>query len=397
MALHAQLLDNKTKLPKSKEAVAQVIEKLGYIQIDTIAAIERAHHHTLWTRFGGYKPEMLHHLQAEDRRIFEYWGHQVSYLPMSDFRFYLPMKKSFYNSDKGWAKMMIEKCRKYLKPVLERVRNEGPLSSKDFETAADHRRGPWWDWKPAKAALEMLFWRGELMIAKRHNFQKVYDLTERALPDFVDTHEPTENELGQFLVHRALNSYGVARENEIRKHIQIGNKEIIAEAIKNLLDSGKITKIKIAGIDTEYYALADRLKNLTNLRKLKSRALIISPFDNLIIQRERLKRLFGFDYALECYTPAAKRKYGYFVLPILFGEQFMGRVDPKVDRKRKTLVINNIYFESKPDNYDQYLTSLAGQFWQMARFNNCEKIEIKKSTPAKFKKELQRQLKNHTP
>ena len=194
-----------------------------------------------------------------------------------------------------------------------------------------------------------------------------------------------------------MNSYGVARENEIRKHIQIGNKEIIAEAIKNLLESGEVTIIKISGIDDQFYALSDRLNKLTNLRKLKSRVLIISPFDNLIIQRERLKRLFGFDYALECYTPAAKRKYGYFVLPILFGEQFMGRVDPKADRKRKTLVINNIYFESKPNNIDQYLISLARCLWQMARFNNCEKIEIKKSTPAKFKKELQRQLKNHTP
>jgi len=395
MAIHAQLLGNKSKLPKSKESAARIIEKLGYIQVDTISVIKRAHHQTLWSRFPGYKPEMLYQLQSEDRRIFEYWGHQASFLPMSDFRFYIPMKKSFYRPDKGWVKAMYAKCRKYLEPVKGRIREEGALSSKDFTTTADHRRGPWWDWKPAKAALEMLFWRGELMITGRRKFQKVYDLTERVLPDSVDTREPNEDEIGQFMVKRTLNSYAIARENEIRHHIQIGNPAIVAKAINNLLETGEIVKVEIPDNDMTFYALSDKLERLLKLRKSKPRVLIISPFDNLIIQRNRFKWLFDFDYALECYTPPAKRKYGYFVLPILYDEQFVGRVDPKADRRNQTLIINNIYCESIPTDFDRYLESLAESLSQMAKFNDCDTIEIKKSSPAKFKNELKRQIKRY--
>jgi uncharacterized protein len=394
MALHAQFLNNKTKFPKSKEGVAQIIEKLGYIQIDTINAIKRAHHHTLWNRFPGYDRTMLYRLQSEDRRVFEYWGHQASFLPMTDFRYYIPMKRSFFNTDKKWAKMMYEKCHKYLEPVLERIREEGPLSSKDFEPAADHRRGPWWDWKPAKGALELLFWRGQLMIKERRKFQKVYDLTERVLPESVNTSEPTDEELGRFLVRRALNSYAITRETEIRKHIQIGDNKIIAGAIKNMTESGEISKVEIKGIDSKFYVLTEDFESRMKLRKSKSQVLILSPFDNLIIQRERLKWLFDFDYSLECFLPAAKRTYGYFVLPILYDEQFVGRLDPKADRKSRRLIINNIYLETIPPDTDRYFTALAESLWRMAHFNECEKIEIKKSTPAIFKKELQNRIKS---
>jgi uncharacterized protein YcaQ len=392
MALHAQLLRRKRGLPKSKEGVARIIEKLGYIQLDTIAVVKRAHHHTIWTRFPGYNGDMLHKLQADDRRVFEYWGHQASFLPMIDFRYYIPMKKSFFNPDKGWAKMMYEKCHKYVEPILERIREEGPLSSKDFEATSDHRRGPWWNWKPAKAALEILFWRGELMITERRKFQKIYDLTERVLPGKVDTSEPTGDELGRFLVRRALNSYAVARENEIRQHIQIGDREMITGALKKMLEAGEIKKIDIEGNEADFFALSENLESLSKHRRSKPQIMILSPFDNMIIQRDRLKWLFDFEYALECFLPAAKRTYGYFVHPILYGEQIIGRVDPKAERKSRTLIINNIYLETIPSDADRCFDSLAENLSQMAQFNKCEKIQIKKSTPAKFKKELQKRI-----
>ena len=182
IALKAQLLDGSMKFPKGKEGVAQAIEKLGYVQIDTINIIERAHNHTLWTRRPDYKPEMLHELQSRDRRVFEYWGHAASYLPTTDYRYYIPMMRSFADPKSKWVQGRFKKYGHLMKPILERIRKEGALSSRNFETLTDKSRGTWWDWRPSKVALELLFWKGDLMITERRNFQRVYDLTERVLP-----------------------------------------------------------------------------------------------------------------------------------------------------------------------------------------------------------------------
>ena len=217
LALHAQLLDGKTKIKKGKEEVKEAVEHLGYVQIDTISVIERAHHHTLWTRVPGYTPKLLHELQAIDRSIFEYWGHAASYLPMEDYRFYIPMMRSFYDPKNSWFRGWGEKYGAFLEPVLKRIREEGPKVARDFENPSERNstnhppiladpiglsqkgKGPWWDWKPAKAALEMLFWRGELMISERNGFERVYDLTERVLPAGMDLRVPAADELGRFI------------------------------------------------------------------------------------------------------------------------------------------------------------------------------------------------------
>ena len=214
IAFRAQLLDGKGRFPSGKKGVARTIEKLGYVQIDTISVIERAHHHTLWTRRQDYDPRMLHELQAVDRRVFEYWGHAASYLPISDYRYYLPLKRDYRNPRSKWTRQMLEKHGHLMDSVLERIRVEGPLGSRDFEPPPGIKRGTWWDWKPRKTALELLFWRGDLMVRERRNFQRLYDLTERVLPPETDTRIPDEDELGRFLVRRALSAHGVARERE---------------------------------------------------------------------------------------------------------------------------------------------------------------------------------------
>ncbi|KPL06642.1 hypothetical protein AMJ86_07700 [bacterium SM23_57] len=391
LALHSQLLDGGTELPEDKEGVAQTIEKLGYIQIDTINVIERAHHHTLWTRRPDYHQDMLHQLQAVDRRVFEYWGHAASYLPMSDYRYYLPKMRNFMKSESNWWRNWMKKHGHLMKPVLERIRNEGPLSSKDFEPPPGSTRGPWWDWKPTKAALEILFWQGDLMISERRNFQRVYDITERVLPQGIDTRDPDEDELGQFLVRRALSAYGVATEKEIRDHIHAANKNVISKSINDLIVTGKVIPINIEGnTKTPYYTLTESIEKSANLTPTASQVFLLSPFDNLIIQRNRTTRLFGFDYALECYVPPAKRKYGYYVLPILWGEQFVGRLDPKVDRRKKTLIIRHLILEPDFSPSGEFLSAFVGKLSDFSRFNQCEKIVLEKTTPSEMKEKLQR-------
>jgi uncharacterized protein YcaQ len=393
MVLNAQLLDGPAKLPKGKEGVAQTVEELGYVQIDTISVIERAHHHTLWSRRADYDPQMLYDLQAKDRRIFEYWGHAASYLPMSDYRYYLPRMQAYHDPKGKWEKERLEKYGHWIKPVLKRVLKEGPLSSKDFEPTGK-KGGPWWDWKPAKAALELLFWRGELMITERRNFHRVYDLTERVLPKGVDTCVPDDDELGQFLVRRALSAYALAQEKEIREHIRAASKKVISKSLADLVDLGEVMALRIKeDTDADYYALSEAITKSAKFREKQPRVFILSPFDNLIIQRERVKNLFGFDYALECYLPAAKRKFGYFTLPILCGENFVGRLDPKADRKKKTFVVRKLAFEPGLKALDEFLPIFANRLTELARFNQCEKIKLEKVAPKNIKVTLERLLK----
>ncbi len=367
-------------LPEGREGVALTIERLGYIQIDTISVVQRAHHHTLWTRFPDYDPEMLYTLQAKDRRIFEFWGHAASYLPMNDYRYYLPRMRNFIDPKDKWAKQRLRKCGHLMDDVLGRIRNEGPLGSKDFKSNPDAESGKWWDWKPAKIALELLFWRGDLMVTERRNFHRMYDLTERVLPDSVDTSMPFEDELGRFLVHRALSSYGIATGKEIVNHLHAASRETILNAVQELVDEDVVIKVSVEN-EGGYYVLSDTIQNSPLSPCAAPKVFLLSPFDNLIIQRDRTSRLFGFDYALECYLPKEKRKHGYYVLPVLWGDRLIGRLDPKADRKNRRMIIRNLRFEPDFDGYDEFLMPFARKLVDFATFNGCEKIEFNEVEP----------------
>jgi len=394
IAIHAQLLDGRSGLAKGKEGVAQVVERLGYVQIDTINVIERAHHHTLITRRPDYEPGMLHELQAVDRRIFEYWGHALAYLPMSDYRYYLPRMKSFEDPASKWAKSRLEKYGHLMKPCLERISSEGALGVKDFAKRSGAKAGAWWDSKPEKIALELLFWRGELMITERRKFGRVYDLTERVLPSGVDTRVPDENELLRFMVKRALQGLGVANAREIRFYLFNNETANLNAVLAEMVADGEIVEVQVkAGNGRMYYGLPDMMESVGRMRKKAPRLYILSPFDNLIIQRDRLRELFGFDYVLECFVPAAKRRFGYFVLPVLWGEDFVARFDAKADRKNKTLLIPHFYLEEGFTPSERFPDVLARKLKEIALFNNCEHIIVKRATPAVFKKRLEGALK----
>ncbi|MBE0665294.1 MAG: YcaQ family DNA glycosylase [Candidatus Aminicenantes bacterium] len=392
MVLHAQLLDGHTKIKKGKEGIAQTIEHLGYVQIDTISVIERAHHLTLWTRVPGYKQNHLHEVQALDRTIFEYWGHAASYLPMGDYRFYIPMMRSFLDPQNAWYRGWGEKYGAHLGPVLRRIREEGPRAARDFENPGGKRKGPWWDWKPAKAALELLFWRGELMIRERNGFERVYDLSERVLPAGTDMRLPAPGELGRFIVQRALNALGAASEKEIRDYIRIGDKEIIAGAIREMLESAEIVCLTVKGQNGVVYALPKVLEAVSRLRAASPRARLLNPFDNLVISRSRLKERFAFDYTLECYVPKEKRRHGYFVLPILFGENIVGRLDPKADRKTKTFFVRQLSIEPGFLDNDSLIPELSRALGELACFNGCVKIILEDVRPKKLSAPLKKAL-----
>ncbi|MFC2078405.1 winged helix-turn-helix domain-containing protein [Candidatus Bipolaricaulota bacterium] len=385
IAIQSQLLGGPNPLT-GKGAVEQAIDHLGYVQIDTIAVIERAHHHTLWCRCPDYDPSSLYDLMAVDRRIFEYWAHAMAFLPMSDYRFYIPRMKRHRTSGRAWLSEWQKEHGHVLEQVLNRIRKEGALTSKDFELPPGTKRGTWWDWKPTKRALEVLFWQGYLMISERRNFQKTYDLTERVLPSGTDTAIPTDEQLGRFHVRRALAGLGVAQVREISDAFHIVDLSAIGKALDEMQHAAEVISLSIEGLEGEYYALSETLEQ--EFPPDSDAVHILSPFDNLTIQRDRMERLFGFKYTIECYLPAAKRKYGYFVLPILWRNELVGRLDAKADRKTKNLIVKKLWFEPEFATFEETLPPFSETLARFARFNGCNTVEFGPIAPTGHKRRL---------
>ncbi|MBU2705675.1 YcaQ family DNA glycosylase [Zooshikella marina] len=368
IVLLSQVMPKGMPHKSSEKATLAAVEQLSYIQIDTIARVERAHHHTLWNRVKGYQPELLDKLQRKCE-IFEHWYHAAAYLPISDFRYCQIKMQQMIDNEKDWH----EQAKKIKAEVLARITAEGPLQSKDFEDKK-HSAGQWWDWKPAKRALELLFLQGKLMVERRVGFQKVFDLTERVLPSHIDTSMPTQSEYAQYLIKSYLKANGLGNETEFG-YLRTGMQKYIKQQVAQLLEKGEIIKVKLG--DNHCYTDKKGL-SLLDKRMPKAQVKLLSPFDNLVIQRKRLSKLFGYNYQLECYLKEADRKFGYFCLPILWGDEFVGRLDAKADRKNKILLIYSLYIEYPPIDTQSFVDSLKSALDAYAEFNQCLSWQLQK-------------------
>ncbi len=371
--LASQGLFSNNAFGRGKPAVQRAINQLSYVQIDTISVVERAHHHILWTRVKDYEPVMLDSLQRNERSIFEYWFHAAAYLPIRDYRYYLPLMESYARRHQRDLKIATE--------VLARIRAEGPLKARDFDDPG-HKSSGWWNWKPAKQAMEHLFRSGELMVVCREGFQKVYDLRDRVLPAGTSTRLPNLQEWLRFQVLLMIDNLGLATEREIiyQRSRLIGKPLMphISTAIAELLEEGEITAVKVDNIS--YFTkptILERLPQRLGRRQIH----LLSPFDNLVIQRQRTLSLFDFDYQLECYLPAAKRIHGYFALPILWGDQLVGRLDAKVERKSGILHIHQAHLESAFVSNEQLSSALRTYLPIFALHNGCKLIRIQRKLP----------------
>ena len=354
----------------SVDKTLATIEHLGYIQIDTISAVHRAHHHTLWNRNPQYQLSHIDEL-VKKKKVFEYWSHAAAYLPMKDYRYSLPRKKAILT---GEQKHWYEKDKSLMNAILKRIEVEGALMAKDF--MHDGKVGEWGS-KPAKRALENLFMQGELMISSRKNFHKVYDLTERVLPDTIDTSEPTRKEYIRFLINSYLRANGIGQDSEVA-YLLKNTKKLVTSELKEMYSNKELVQVSVNG--QLYYVLPESLQ-LLNKRLSRTQLKILSPFDNLLIQRKRMQSLFNFDYQIECYIPEAKRKYGYFSLPVLWNGKFVGRMDCKAERKTAILHILHLALENEFRINDAFNNSLFKELKSFMVFNNCTAIQIHKSSP----------------
>jgi uncharacterized protein YcaQ len=324
---------------------------MGFVQIDSINVVERSHHHILQTRFDGYRPALLTRLLERDRRLFEHWTHDAAAIPTVWLPHWKPRFRDFRKWRPRWSRRLGPDPSKTLAHVRRRIRNEGPLKSADFEDPRTTRTG-WWDWKPAKAGLEYLWRTGELAVARRDSFHKVYDLVERVLPESRDLRAPTPAEHLDWACRSALERLGAATPREIRsyfyRHAEMEVKPFAAWC-ERAERRGEIEAVAVESANGSpprpSYALADWRKRAARVPDAPKRIRLLSPFDPLMRDRERAQRLFDFDYTFEAYVPAPKRRFGYYVLPLLEGERLVGRVDAKLHRADEQLEIRGLWWE----------------------------------------------------
>ena len=347
IALDRQGLLRNESFGRGKRATLRAIEQIGYVQIDTIAVVERAHHHVLWSRVPNYQPGMLERLVRE-RQVFEYWFHAAAWLPMSEYRFSLPRMREM-NGERNW----FGDCDvRLMRQILSRVEAEGPLRARDFDDDREGSSG-WWDWKPAKQALEQLFMQGELMVSARDGFQKVYDLPERVLPDWVDTRQPSQDEFAAHLIDTTLRAHGFATLVSMT-YLRKGQKlrEAVKRQLQQRIEAGLLIRRPLGKF--EIYIDPELLE--TRAPRSVAQVRILSPFDNLVIQRQRCREIFDFDYQIECYLPQPQRQFGYFCLPILYRDRLVGRLDCKAHRADARLEVKSIHIErALDDDFDELL------------------------------------------
>ena len=365
-----------------KEEIFGAVDALGCIQIDTINVVERAHYLSIWTRLGRYSKGDLDDLAYVDRRLWEHWGHAASMMPFTDYRYFIRsmrIRGEDWAGGRGWFG---DSGVKLIDHVLQRIREEGPLSSKDFEEPGRRPREGWWSWKPCKVALETLFAAGILLVSHRESFQRYYDLAERVIPPWVDTTEPTEEERVKFFVARTMRALGAIKPRDIRGYYhqwctKIGKETKELQAILDAMAAGgEAVKVTVDREGQPYYCAeedAGRLQELGGGFGFDG-VRFVTYFDSLMWLRDRVVSLFGFEPALEVYAKPEGRRFGYYHLPILYGDRLVGRVAPKLDRRNRVLIVRGLWHEpwfKQDEGYeDKFLGTLEG----FAEFNGAEKI-----------------------
>lgn len=368
LALSRQGLASQHQFGTGLSGTRSAIEHLGYVQIDTLSIVERAHHHVLWSRVPGYDPTHLNQLVSE-QHIFEHWYHAASYLPMRDYRYALPHMTSIRDGENRYYTNVDDNL---MKEILARVRAEGALRLRDLGQRSNSKR-KWWSWEPSRRALDKLFMQGDLMVCGRNGMEKVYDLTERCLPKSIDLCVPTLNEYAAYLFDTTLRAHGVFTRKQLL-HLKTGKP--LRDAMRKILDerieAGVVSALVNANAPTVYVDI----KALEQAPVIDASAVkVLSPFDNVLIHRDRLSSVFKFDYRIECYVAASKRVFGYFCLPILYGDKFVGRIDCKAHRADQRFEVLSLNLEGGRLDRDRFFPALICELQRLADFNKCPLLD----------------------
>jgi uncharacterized protein YcaQ len=367
LALCKQGLASPPQFGTGLSGTRSAIEHLGYVQIDTLSVVERAHHHVLWSRVPQYNPGHLNQL-IKEKSIFEYWYHAAAYLPMCDYRYALPNMMSIRN---GENRYYVNVDSHLMSEILARVKSEGALRLRDLDKGIKSQ-GKWWNMGPVRRALDKLFMQGDLMVCGRNGMEKIYDLTERCLPDKIDLRVPTMRESVDYLFDTTLRAHGIVTWKQLL-HLKTGKpiRDKMREVVDERIAAGVVRALGNPDAPTAYVDI----NGLEQASKFDGKLKVLSPFDNSVIHRDRLRSLFDFDYRIECYVSAPKREFGYFCLPILYNEKFVARIDCKAHRAEKRFEVLSLHLEDQVFDFDQFFNSLNKELQRFADFNKCPRLD----------------------
>ena len=351
---------------------SRVIARVGLIQIDSVNVLQRAHYLPAFSRLGSYDTSLLDRLSwYAPRRLFEYWGHEASLLPVELWP--LMQWRMRRAHDEAWGGMRDVNRRRpdLVAAVLEEIRARGPVTAAGVAHLDEprSRKGPWWDWSDVKRALEFLFWSGEITSARRRRFERLYDVPERVLPAAVlATPVPAEDEAQRALLRIAAKAMGVATEADLRDYFRLSAVDA-KPRVAELVAAGDLVPVAVEGwTQPAFVAPGARVP-----RRVDARALV-GPFDSLVWNRPRIERLFGFRYRIEIYVPEPQRVHGYYVLPFLLGDRLVARVDLKSDRAASALLVQAAHAE--PGAPDETPAALAGELRRMATWLGLDDVLV---------------------
>ena len=353
LAVSRQRLTGTVPAAAGPQEIMSVAADLGSLQLDPISVVARSHLLVLWSRLGRYEPADVEGLLWRERRLFEYWTHAAAIVCMDDLPIHSLLMRRYPSERHRRLRQWLAANQALRRSILRQLKAGGPLPTSAFEDRAvtAWQSSGWTTGRNVDRMLDLLWTQGRILVAGRRGQQRVWDLSERWLPDWAPTRRPPEREVVRLAAQRSLRALGVATARDIDRHFTAGRYPGLPGVLASLERSGRIERVRLAADGAErrrpWYVHADDLALLERLASgdWRPRTTLLSPFDNLIINRERTERLFGFSFRLEIYVPKAARRHGYYVLPVLHGDRFVGRVDPALDRGTGRLVVHAVHAE----------------------------------------------------
>jgi uncharacterized protein YcaQ len=388
--------------------LGRFVEDVGGLQLDSINVLDRAHYLTVWSRFGPYDRAWLDGVAYRRRLLFEYWAHAACLVPTTMLPWWRRAMLDYRLRHTGWSDHLRRNPR-VLARVKAEVSAQGPMGSADFDGPRPSGGGGWWSWKPVQHALHYLWMTGALTVHSRRHFHKRYDLLERALPAVLGCAPVSAQDFARWHLERSLHAMGAATERDLAAYLTFprfgpGGRRAVLRA---MLAGGEVTEVVVEGRPGRWFALTRDLPVLARTRPggpLAAGTTLLSPFDSLLWSRERVRRLFDFDYRIEVYTPGDQRVHGYYTLPILHRGRLIGRVDAKAHRSERQLEVRHVYFEpwfasgaASPASdgrldQDEALTGIAASLRSLATFVGGDAVVLRRVTPHRLRVPLGRCL-----
>ena len=406
--IERQHLDRPRGQRLTADSLVRFATDTGGPQMDSINVVARAHYLTAWSRFGPFDRAEFDRLAYRERVLFEYYAHMACLVPAEHLRWWRRVMHRYANERTRWT-AWLRKNGHHVRAVEDAIRERGPLGNADFKQARPAGTSGWWNWKPATFALNYLWIAGRIAVHSRVHFQKRYDLFERVLPDAAGIALPAADEFHRWHVRRSLHAMGAATDLDLRLYLSYPRltQTERRNAVEGLLRSGEVTEIAVEGGSERWLVLTEDLSALeaAGAGRAPRGSTLLSPFDSFLWHRDRTKRLFGYHYRIEVYTPGPKRVHGYYSLPIYHDGRLIGRLDAKAHREERRLEVRGVHFEpwlakggpppgAGGDAIEPAaaLAGLADSLASLATFVGATRVTLSRVAPAKFRAPFARAL-----